>query len=226
MATSEIIAESEKAVTKLKELIATGRLSEGDKLPGERVLAQELGVGVARIREAILVLQTFGQLTIKRGKGVFVAGSHDNAPQDSIQWFSEHAFQMGDFMEARLLIEPAAARLAVRRATASETQEMEQIHETFERAIEREDMVALVEADREFHHTIIKATHNRVLAIIDHRLARAFEKYRVKSFSMRESRLNSLLSHRRVLKAIQERNEDAAEAEMRRHLDIAHRDMH
>ena len=225
MATIDKITETEVAVARLKEMISAEGLAEGDKLPAESELAQKMNVGASRVREAILVLQTLGYLAVQRGKGVFVAKSQDTTPEDPTHWFAEHAFQMGDFMETRSIIETAAVKVAVRRADASEIKELERIHKAFEEAMERDEIVALVEADKSFHHAIIKATHNRVLAIVNHRLERAFEKYRVKAFAIRESRLHSLQPHRNILDAITARDADRAEREMRNHLDVAYRNM-
>lgn len=208
------------AASRLKELIGSGELSEGDELPSERELSVKLQVSTAAVREAVITLQALGIIEIKRGIG-FVAKIDEDIAQSATQWFSEHFVQMGDYMEARQAIEATAAKLAAQRAKEDEIAQIEHIHKEFEKAIESNDVVGTVEADKAFHNAIIKATHNRVLAIINHKLEKAFEKYRIKSFSISKSAQGTLIQHRGILDALINRKPDQAEAEMIRHLDMA-----
>ena len=219
------IALIEAAASKLTELIKSGKFSEGDKLPSERELSSRLKISRAAVQEALIVLQALGQLEIKRDLGAFVAGTDKNVAASATQWFSEHVLQMGDYMEARQAIESAAAGLASQRAREGEIGQLEQIHREFEKAVEEGVVVGIVEADKAFHGTIIKATHNRVFSIINHKLERAFEKYRIKSFSIRDSRMRSLLQHRAILDAIKNRDAVKAQEEMTHHLDVAYTQM-
>ena len=225
MEATDKITQTEVAVERLQKLIIDKEMIEGDKLPPEKELATELAMGVSRIREAILVLQTLGILNIVRGKGVFVTKRREDTSESTVHWFSEHAFQMGDFMEARMIIESTAAKLAVQRADSTDIEELQRIHDTFQKAVHKGDIVALVETDKAFHHTIIKASHNRILSIINHRIERAFEKYRIQAFALKKSRSNSLARHDAILSAFRERDPEAAQREMQHHLDVAYKDI-
>lgn len=219
------IALIEAAASKLTELINSGEFSEGDKLPSERELSAKLKISRAAVQEALIVLQALGRIEIKRDLGAFVAGTDKDSSESATLWFSEHVLQLGDYMEARQVIESSAAGLACQRARESEISQLEQIHQKFETAVEKGDVVGIVEADKAFHSAIIKATHNRVFSIINHRLERAFEKYRIKSFSIRDSRTRSLLQHRGILQALKSRDPGKAQEEMTHHLDVAHTQM-
>ena len=221
MDAAEKIAVMEKAVADLKELITSGKIAKGSKLPEEKELAEKLKVGVATVREALLVLQAFGYVDIKRGEGSFAAKVEADAAQRASDWFADHVVQMSDYMEARQIIESRAAALAVQRADADEILEIENIHHEFEKAFEEDDVVALVEADKAFHHAIIKATQNRVLTIINHRIVRFFEKYRIEAFSLKDTRKNTFIQHSNILAAIKNRDAEKATNEMMHHLDIS-----
>ena len=218
----EKIATIETAVEGIRNLIATEAIAEGQMIPSETELVQKLNVDLSAVREAIVVLQALGYIEIQRVRGAVAAKPAEDALKSATQWFASHAEQMSDYMEARQAIESAAVTLAVQRASSSEIQELEQIHKAFEKAILDDDVVGLSETDKAFHHTIIRAAHNKVFNIINHRLEEAFEKYRVKSFSIKQSRLRSLEQHRNIVQAMKNRDAEGAAREMVEHLDISH----
>ncbi|MGH8167925.1 MAG: FadR/GntR family transcriptional regulator, partial [Woeseiaceae bacterium] len=63
----------EQIVRQLIGLVRSGALKPGDRLPAERALADELGVGRPTLREALRALQLLGILDIRHGGGVFVS---------------------------------------------------------------------------------------------------------------------------------------------------------
>jgi GntR family transcriptional repressor for pyruvate dehydrogenase complex len=225
METIEKIAATGKAVSMLKELVTSGELSEGEKLPDEKELAKRIGVGVAIVRETLFILQVLGYVEIIRGQGTFKAKMEKDVSQSVTDWFAGHFVQMSDYMEARRAIETTAVTLAVKRARDSEIEQLEQIHKIFERAVKDNDIIALVEADKAFHQTIIKAAHNRVFKLLNYTLEKGFEKYRIEAFSMRKTHINSLIPHRNIINAIKMRDADAAMKAMMSHLDIAQSDL-
>ncbi len=64
---------SEEIVKRLVSLILDAGLSPGDKLPSERELAAQLGVGRSSLREAISALRAQGVVEVHSGLGTFVA---------------------------------------------------------------------------------------------------------------------------------------------------------
>lgn len=63
---------SRRIAEDLRRQIETGELRSGDKLPSERVLAEQYGAARNTAREAIRLLAEQGLVTAKHGKGVFV----------------------------------------------------------------------------------------------------------------------------------------------------------
>jgi GntR family transcriptional repressor for pyruvate dehydrogenase complex len=225
METIEKIAATGKAVSKLKELIVSDEIAEGEKLPEEKELAKKIDVSASIVREALFILQALGFVEIIRGKGTFKAKMEKEASKSATDWFSGHFVQMSDYMEARRAIETAAVKLAVQRANDSEIEQLEQIHKIFERAVINNDIIALVEADKAFHHTIIKAAHNKVFNLLSYTLEKGFEKYRIEAFSIKKTHINSLIPHRNIISAIKKRDAEGAQKAMMSHLDIAHSDL-
>jgi GntR family transcriptional repressor for pyruvate dehydrogenase complex len=220
------ITNIETAVSKMKQLISSGKLSSGKSFPSEKELSETLDVGRSAVREAVVVLQALGYIEIRRDTGEIVVKSNEDTPESTTHWFAEHVEQMSDYMEARQAIEVAAVRLAVQRASDIEIEQLEGIHSAFQKAMTDNDVAGLAESDKAFHQTIIRATHNKVLIIINHKLEEAFDKYRIKSFAISESRPRTLQQHRNIIAAIEKRDAAAAEREMMHHLDIAHRDLY
>ncbi|QLC20780.1 FadR family transcriptional regulator [Parasphingopyxis sp. CP4] len=138
---------------KIGKLIDDGVYSPGSRLPGERELAEQLGVSRVTIREAEIALQAVGRLEIKTGSGVYVreapAGDTEKLPTAS-------AFEV---TEARLLVESEAAALAAQNITDEEIEQLEHLIDLMGEA----DHESANEADEAFHLTIAKASNNTAL---------------------------------------------------------------
>lgn len=63
----------EQAADHIAAAIASGDLAPGDKLPAERDLAEDWGIGYLTVRHAIAVLRDRGLVVSRVGKGTFVA---------------------------------------------------------------------------------------------------------------------------------------------------------
>jgi DNA-binding FadR family transcriptional regulator len=68
----QVIAE--EVAARIEELITSGKLALGDKLPPERALARELHISRPTLREGIRALSATGTVRVEHGKGSFVAG--------------------------------------------------------------------------------------------------------------------------------------------------------
>jgi GntR family transcriptional repressor for pyruvate dehydrogenase complex len=102
----------ESCIEQLGSAIRLGIFREGEKLPGERELAERLGVSRATLREAISALRAAGFVTTTRGRGggTIVAPAHDEWPAD--QRPAQEA-EVADILVFRSVIEPGAARTPV-----------------------------------------------------------------------------------------------------------------
>ncbi|MEM7689541.1 MAG: FadR/GntR family transcriptional regulator [Pseudomonadota bacterium] len=131
-------------------LIDEGAFPPGTRLPGERELAEKLGVSRVTIREAEIALQAIGRLEIKTGSGVYVS---EKQPKDRVSLPSASAFEV---TEARLLVESETAALAAHNIT-DET--IEKLEDLIEQMREGDEELAN-EADQLFHRTIAEASNN------------------------------------------------------------------
>lgn len=144
-------------------IIEEKKFLPNDRLPNERMLAEELGVSRTSIREAIKLLVASGILTVKRGVGTFVSEnpgisvdplglSHlEDKKKLILQWF-----------EVRLILESESVRLVVERASDDEIQKIIACEQKVTELIEKGEDYVL--ADQYFHAAIAKATHNEVIS--------------------------------------------------------------
>jgi GntR family transcriptional repressor for pyruvate dehydrogenase complex len=108
----------EDIVRQVKALIADGRLTSGDRLPPERELAERFRVSRTSVREALRALQSRGLIEIRAGEGAFVQDVSVEALIEPLALvILPHREAVGELFEARLLLEPAIAALAARRAS-------------------------------------------------------------------------------------------------------------
>ena len=147
--------------------ILGGTYAPDDLLPREDDLAVELGVSRTSIREAVKVLSAKGLLQARRRVGVRVRDRDDWNLLDPqvLSWHPDVGRDealITSLIEARRIIEPAAAALAAKRATAADLARIEQAYLGMELNL-RTNLEACCEADLKFHVSVIAASHNVVL---------------------------------------------------------------
>lgn len=134
-------------------LINAGAFPPGTRLPGERELAERLGVSRVTIREAEIALQAVGRLEIKTGSGVYVS---ENMVEESAALPAASAFEV---TEARLLVESETAALAAHNITDEAIERLSGLIEQMRTG----DEAAANEADEEFHRTIAESSNNAAM---------------------------------------------------------------
>jgi GntR family transcriptional repressor for pyruvate dehydrogenase complex len=209
----------DKIILQLKQLITSGQLKPGDRLPAERQLAEKLGVGRSYVREAILKLEFYGLLKTSPQSGTYVSGLSikilDNLISDIIK------FNKDDFsalIEARYYIELDAVRLAAQRRTDADVAKLRAALEDYELKIEQGQNA--VEEDMLFHIKIAQATKNSVIESMMVVLVPDLIKNIVENNICGKDRSRIAINeHRAILKAIAEQDVNAAGNAMAEHLD-------
>ncbi|WP_017596400.1 FadR/GntR family transcriptional regulator [Nocardiopsis potens] len=207
-----------RPVERIKEMIAEGELSPGDRLPTERELSAAFGVSRSSLREAVRTLTTLGVLEVRHGAGVYVTGLR---PGDLLETFSVLAeISQGDtlieVLQVRRMLEPAATALAAARAT---DEQLRRIGAILERMAEGGGEREAVAADLTFHQAIVQTTGNATLAAINDGLSSRTFNARVWS-GHREAGQTARLrdDHQRIYQALLARDPDAARAAATMHV--------
>ncbi len=149
-----------QVVGQIRQLIESGKLRPGDRLPPERVLAEQFKTSRPSIREALAVLEMIGLTESKTGVGSVVREQTTHASEAPINFEDHSPLEM---LEARLVFEPEMARLAAERHTASDLEAMSHCCERMQAAMANHDYEAYNQVDADFHNAIAEATHNTVL---------------------------------------------------------------
>lgn len=145
----------------VKEKVKTGLLHPGDRLPTERQLCEELQISRGSLREGLRVLESLGVIYSLQGSGNFIANNFDASLLNILGFmYFLYSSDPESIMEFRWSIERAVLPLAVSRITEEEKRELLLILDRLERANTEEDRL---DADRELHMSIVKASKNRMM---------------------------------------------------------------
>lgn len=157
---------TDKAIDRIRELVQSGELPPGAKLPPEQQLAAELGLSRNLMREAVKALAVSRVLEIRRGDGTYVTSLEPELLLSGIG--SAVELLRGDTLleltEVRRLFEPVATGLAAARISAEGLAEVKRHLEAMQAA--RDDVEELNEHDAAFHRAVIAATGNATLATL------------------------------------------------------------
>jgi DNA-binding FadR family transcriptional regulator len=154
-----------------------GELKPGDRLPTENEFASRLGVGRNSVREAIKMLSSVGAVEIRRGAGTFVAEKMSPAMINPL--ILSLAVEQGtsrEWIELRLVLDTAAAQLALQRDPQPEISRLEQANRKLFEEIQRSEHQAhrLRNLDLGFHEVLLELSGNRMLAKIGKAVYRLF----------------------------------------------------
>ena len=211
--------------------IAAGRLNPGDRLPGERELAQQLNVGRASVREALGYLQLQDLIETRPGSGSYVA---ENVMHRLAEVEAAPVSDAGPaaVLQARLITEPPIARLAAEAAPHA-VEQLTRLLAEMETSSDPEDPAQRrrwSDADRLFHREIAVLTGNPVLVAVADQLARTMDeplwrRLRDESIAVAGRTALQLAEHRLIAASILEGDAGAAEQHARQHIQRARRYM-
>jgi GntR family transcriptional regulator, galactonate operon transcriptional repressor len=211
--------KSHRILNDLGMRIVAGRLAAGDRLPREEDLARRFGISRPSLRDALKALATKGLIDARTRRGTIVNERHrwNVLDADVLRWIAAAPPDRGfyrELLEARMMIEPAAARLAAERASHETLQALEREYHAMADALP-DDLEACVQHDLALHDLIVMATGNRPLMALATTIRTALLSAFRLSTNARKSYENSLAEHWAVVVAIRKRAPDDAERAMR-----------
>jgi GntR family transcriptional regulator, transcriptional repressor for pyruvate dehydrogenase complex len=207
---------------KLLDFLLSGEIAPGDRIPGERQLAEALGVGRSAVREAIKSLSLLGLLDVRQGDGTYLNRSGSNLLPKVIEW----GLLLGvpsivDLLEARAEIEVVAAGFAATRADKDAVTALEARLEEMRNAGDHVD--AYMEADIAFHLEIAEASGNEVFANLISSLRALLRVWVSRVLHHAGETKTSLAMHEPIVQAIAAGDAEAARTSMRAHMERADR---
>jgi GntR family transcriptional repressor for pyruvate dehydrogenase complex len=205
-------------VEQVQDLLVSGRIRPGERLPSERELAELFQVGRTTVREAIRTLEALGLVRAQPGSGTYLVGAPDAPrPENAIlalpyaSWDRQHKL-----FEVRVAIEPTIATLAARRASSAQVERLGAVLQ------EQEARVASgekgVEQDTQFHHLLAEASGNEVFLDLLRNLMDVLKETRATFWSREDRPQRSVKQHRLIFQAVESHDAEAAERHMRDHI--------
>lgn len=213
--TTDRPATANEVAARLRDLIASGTLPPGSRLPAERELAEQMRVHRRTVRTALATLAEEGAVSRHVGRGTFV-GRAAFGPEDAP--LPEATAPM-ELIDARLAIEPVIAAEAALRAKQPDIRRMQLC---LKRGDETDDFERFEGWDGALHRAVAEATQNVVFMMIIDMFARmraSREWDRLKRLSLSDERRELYRrQHRALVEAIATRDPQEAAAAMREHL--------
>ncbi len=204
-------------VAGLKDMIATGTLQPGSKLPPERELARRFAVNRASIRQALKALDVMGIVHQRVGDGTYLtqdASTTLRAPLDFLLLVDGITFQ--ELFEARRIVEPELAARAAMRRSEEDLIDLEKAVMLMKQN-PNVDAETLAEQDLIFHETVWRVSGNRVCHRMFSSLHQAMSRSLAVTSSLRDAG-TPIGAHEQMFLAIQAGDAEAARRLMYEHL--------
>ncbi|MCO4318873.1 FadR family transcriptional regulator [Phyllobacterium sp. 21LDTY02-6] len=213
----------------LVEKIVSGTFRENSTLPNEAELTEQFGVSRTSLREAMQYLSALGMVRSRTRAGTTILPREnwnylDPIVLDVMLSVGPDDTFYSSLIDARQLLEPAAAAQAAANANA---RQLYQISKAFEDMVEANsrDTEDWSRADLEFHTAIIDASGNWVYR----QFASAIRAALLASFRLTnrasQSHEQAILTHQDVLEAIRMRRPEAARHAMEQLIGVARSEM-
>jgi GntR family transcriptional repressor for pyruvate dehydrogenase complex len=195
----------------LLELVQSGSLEVGSRLPSEATLAKTMQVSRPVIREAIGSLRALGMIESRSGSGNYVTATRPSLLSGRISIEEVH--------EARLELEVPIARIAARRHSYESAVELDRVIDSMALTT---DQHTWVELDAEFHILLARASGNRMLTEFSEHIRASISA--LSTFVLSPARMRAVNDeHRCIRNAVIARDEQAAAEAMKSHLLAAQR---
>ena len=220
----------------IRKMIIRGEMREGDFLQPEAALMEHFGTSRPTIREAFRILENEQFISVTRGSR---SGARVHAPQvDSVARYAGFALQaqgalLSDVYQARLAVEPFAARVAASTRKAADIARLRAELDALTALLEANQAAEFRAAVARLHVSIVELAASPTLTMIAAMLERVVESHQWKWVSrnpalqaaapeegMKRNR-GALRSFKRVIDLIEAKDAEGAETQLRRHLENA-----
>jgi DNA-binding FadR family transcriptional regulator len=208
-------------VDRLIAAISSSEFPPGSKLPSERELMLQYGVGRPAIREAMQALQQMGLLRISHGERARVINPTPEAIIDQvssamIMMLATNPHGLANLTEARLLLETGLVRIATRNATVPQIERLAELTRALQEA--RGDHQRFVAVDMAFHGLIADMAGNQLIAAVTRAMLDWLSRFKRDMVSVRGAERLTIEEHERIYKAIASGDAEAAASAMSDHL--------
>jgi GntR family transcriptional repressor for pyruvate dehydrogenase complex len=209
-----------QAIEYVLDLMKSGKVKPGERLPTEGELIATLGVSRTCIREAIKSLESLRLISVRPKIGAIVL-----EPSPAAMFSAEHLSAMAyrqqtdTLLEFRKILETGVAPIAAAKATSDNLAAMKLALDQHKHALETDGIVYA--ADIAFHKAIAAASKNDIAIMVLEMISEPLLEQRKMTNGVPGSAEAGLRDHLRIYKAIAEHDQEKARAEMRVHMQTA-----
>jgi GntR family transcriptional regulator, transcriptional repressor for pyruvate dehydrogenase complex len=206
------VAVTDEAIVKIKEMIVSGELRPGDRLPKEADLAAHLGLSRNSLREAVRALSLIHILDVRQGDGTYVTSLEPRLLLEAMSFVVDFHRDdtVLDFLEVRRILEPAAAALA---AVQMSDEEVVKLGLLLDEVTPESSLESLIENDLEFHRRIASASGNSVLGSLIDSLSLPTSRARTwRGLTQEGAQERTLAEHRAIYDGLVSRQPEVARA--------------
>lgn len=208
----------EQITEQIEQLILSGKLRSGDRLPTERELAEQFQASRTAVREAMKTLAQKGLVDMRPGRGTIVIDGTSQAMRHSLGLMMRvgQAGGSANLVEVREILEPEIAALAAARATEEHVAALQEAVEIMDASLD--DANTFIDADNDFHRALAKATQNALILSFVDSIVDLLSEQRKNIFSVSGGSSRGQMHHKLLLAAVQSHDPEAARVAMRAHL--------
>ena len=215
----------QQVMDEVKNMIASGQLKPGDRIPTETELSQMFGIGRSTVREAIKIFQYLGILKSSTRKGTFVC-DYSNISVEAITWSillrTNEIFELvelRDVIEGRAVVGLAEKVRSDPEGTGPIIKELENQVSRMSEALDRYSMDDLSDADYEFHRIMVESCNNGVFSSIYDTL-RSFMREEIRKTNILEAaRSRGFTEHKMIVDSIRAGDPSDAAKAFQEHID-------
>lgn len=212
------MAVTDTAITTIKNMIVSGELEPGQRLPPEKELGERLGLSRNSLREAVKSLALIRVLDVRRGDGTYVTSLRPELLLEAMS-FVVDLHQDASVLEifaVRRILEPAAAELAV--SQIAET-ELDELTAEIDALGEETSVEELVAHDLAFHHRITAAGGNEYMTSLLDALSSSTARARLwRGITEDRAVARTLAEHAAIVDALRRRDRDLVRATLTVHI--------
>ncbi len=211
---------SEDITEQIMDLIASGDLAPGQRLPTERDLCINFGASRSSLREALRCLSIVGVLDAGVREGTSVAVNGDKFLGKVMEWrLITEKHEIVGLMDVRKALEGLSASSAATRATDGDIQTLEQILARTKKAANDPKMFSAL--DLEFHIELANVSGNAVLRDLVSMIRSQLARVLTRVLLLPNALPLSYEEHSKIVQAIKRRDPQAAKEAMENHLQLA-----
>jgi len=211
---------ADKVTQQLTEMIVSGDLTPGERLPSERELGNQFDVSRTVIREAVRSLVARGLVKVTSGRGVEVVAANSDDVATSMRLFvrGRSGLDYGQVHEVRTAIEVQVAGLAAARASADDLERLRSLCDKYQESLTSGDTDAASQFDFQFHQELARSAGNDLLVAMLDSISDILMEVRQRAMVRPTVAESGLKAHRWILECIAARDPQAARGAMERHL--------